>query len=116
MIRSLFSTCLLLGVIGSSCCGADLPAFTDPDEAGTDFQIQGEYVGKVGGELSIGIQVIALGNYEFEGVLNVGGLPSAGWDESTVYHLKGKTADSRTSFHGVHGERLKFLNANFKYE
>ncbi|MBP90553.1 MAG: hypothetical protein CMJ64_28230 [Planctomycetaceae bacterium] len=113
MIRSLFSTCLLLGVIGSSCCGADLPAFTDPDEAGTDFQIQGEYVGKVGGELSIGIQVIALGNYEFEGVLNVGGLPSAGWDESTVYHLKGKTADSRTSFHGVHGERLKFLNANF---
>lgn len=114
MIRLLFLTCLLLGIAASSCLSADLPAFTDPDKAGADFQIQGEYVGMVGGKLPIGIQVIAMGNNQFEGVLYDGGLPGAGWDESAVFHLKGKASDERTSFHGVHGERLMFANANFQ--
>ena len=91
------------------------PTFTNPVEAGADFQVQGEYVGKVGSELPIGIQVIALGNHQFQGVLYTGGLPGDGWDEGTVFHIKGETTnDGRTAFHGVHGERLMFANSNFR--
>lgn len=48
--------------------------------AGPDFDVQGEYVGTVGGAGAIGIQVIALGNSEFQAVYYPGGLPGAGWD------------------------------------
>ena len=103
-----------LGTTASTLPGEEV-AFTDPDEAGADFQVQGEYVGRVGSELPIGIQVIALGNHKFQGVLYDGGLPGDGWDEGTVFHIKGETAnDGRTVFHGVHGERLMFTNANFR--
>jgi len=105
--------CLYFLVVASSGTSAELPTFTNPDKAGPDFQIQGEYVGKVGTKLSIGIQVIALGKYQFQGVLYAGGLPGAGWDESTVFHIKGTTQDGQTAFHGVHGEPLMFANSNF---
>ena len=39
-----------------------LPTFTTAAAAGPDFQIQGEYVGQVGGRLPIAAQVIALGD------------------------------------------------------
>ena len=97
----------------STCSVADFITFTDPNRAGNDFQIQGEYVGQAGDEIPIGIQVIASGNHEFEGVLYTGGLPGTGWDQGTVFHVKGKTTDRNTVFHGVHGERLKFPNSNF---
>ncbi len=102
-----------LVTIAATCSGADLVTFTDSDRAGADFQIQGEYVGKVGDEIPIGIQVIAVGNHDFEGVLYTGGLPGAGWDQGMVFHVKGKTADRDTVFHGIHGERLMFTNSNF---
>lgn len=93
--------------------GADLPTFNDPGTAGPDFLVQGEYTGRVGGRLPIGIQLIALGKHEFAGVLYVGGLPGAGWDTGTVFHIKGQTQKGQTALHGVHGERLNFPNANF---
>ena len=94
---------------------SELPTFTDPDEAGPDFQVQGEYAGNVGSGFPIGIQVIALGNHQFQGVVFSGGLPGEGWDESTVSHIGGKTQeDGRTAFHGIHGERLKFASSNFR--
>ena len=94
---------------------SELPSFTDPAEAGPDFQVQGEYAGNVGSGFPIGIQVIALGNHEFQGVVFAGGLPGAGWDESTVSHIGGRTQeDGRTAFHGIHGERLKFASSNFR--
>jgi hypothetical protein len=89
-------------------------AFTDPEKAAPDFQVQGEYVGRIGGELPVGVQVIALGKHEFQGVFYTGGLPGAGWNESTVFHIKGKTHDGKTNFHGIHGERLMFPNANLQ--
>jgi len=93
----------------------ELPTFTNPAEAGPDFQVQGEYAGNVGSDFPIGIQVIALGNHEFQGVVYNGGLPGAGWDESTVSHIGGRTQeDGRTAFHGIHGERLKFTSSNFR--
>ncbi|MCB1232819.1 MAG: DUF1080 domain-containing protein [Verrucomicrobiae bacterium] len=64
------------------CWAADnLPAVIDPTEVAEDpaFVIQGEYSGEVGDQ-KIGVQVIALGSGEFEGVLCHGGLPGDGWD------------------------------------
>jgi len=61
---------------------ADGPAITDPKEAGIDYQIQGEYVGKVpadAGDETWGAQVIALGNGQFELIGYKGGLPGDGW-------------------------------------
>jgi hypothetical protein len=89
-------------------------AFTDPEKAGPDFQVQGEYVGTVGGVLPVGVQVIALGQHEFQGVFYTGGLPGAGWDEGTVFHIKGETQDGQTNFYGIHGDRLKFAHTNFR--
>ena len=112
-IRLASRVLVFVASVALSCLGAELPTFTDPSKAGPEFQIQGEYAGKVGGKLSIGVQVIALDNHQFEGVLYNGGLPGAGWDESTVFHIKGETTDAKTTFHGVHGERLMFPNSNF---
>jgi hypothetical protein len=108
------SLLLFFGAVASSCLGANFPAFTDPHQAGADFQIQGEYAGQVGGELPIGVQVIAVGEHQFEGVLYPGGLPGDGWNERAVFHVKGTTEDGQTEFHGIHGERLKFASANFR--
>ncbi|MCX7394509.1 MAG: DUF1080 domain-containing protein [Planctomycetales bacterium] len=92
----------------------DFPAFTDPTKAGPDFDVQGEYVGIVGGSHSIAAQVIAMGDGKFDGVLYGGGLPGAGWDERTQFHFRGESKDGVTSFVGLHGERLKFDNSNFR--
>ena len=99
--------------LAHSAKAAEYPTFTDPKKAGADFQVQGEYVGKVGGKLPIGIQVMAQGKRKFIGVIYTGGLPGAGWDESTAFHVRGKTQQGKTIFEGVHGERLLFSNPNF---
>ena len=107
--------CTTSEALSSTGRAPELPSFTDPAEAGPDFHVQGEYAGNVGSGFPIGIQVIALGNREFQGVLYAGGLPGAGWDESTVSHIGGETQpDGRTVFHGIHGERLKFASSNFR--
>ena len=107
--------CTTSGAFSSTGPPSELPTFTDPAEAGPDFQVQGEYSGNVGSDFPIGVQVIALGNHEFQGVVYTGGLPGAGWDESTVSHIGGKTQeDGRTVLHGIHGERLKFASSNFR--
>jgi hypothetical protein len=72
-------------------------AFTDPDKAGPDFQIQGEYVGDAAGGRT-GAQVIADGNGQFTVRILAGGLPGEGWDEKTVAQGSGKTADGKTTF------------------
>lgn len=58
------------------------PAFTDPQAAGVDFELQGEYLGEVKGEnesQKVGVQVIALGGGKFRSMGLIGGLPGDGW-------------------------------------
>jgi len=77
------------------------PTFNTPDEAGPDFLIQGEYVGKVQtdeGPVQFGVQVIALGDGRFEAVAHRGGLPGAGWDKSERIRIPGETKGGATTF------------------
>lgn len=78
------------------CWAADnLPATSDPGEAAKDpdFAIQGEYSGTAG-DAKIGVQVIALGDGEFEAVGRKGGLPGDGWDgEKPLKSTKAKRAE-----------------------
>jgi hypothetical protein len=78
------------------CWAADKsPATGDPAEAAKDpdFGIQGEYVFN-GGEEKIGVQIIALGDGEFEAVARKGGLPGDGWNgEKPLETAKGKRAE-----------------------
>lgn len=86
---------LLAALIPPLCRAADnLPATSDPAEAAKDpdFALQGEYTGTSGDE-KIGVQVIALGDGEFEAVLSHGGLPGDGWNgEKPRVSVKAKRA------------------------
>ena len=106
-------------VLGTVTAGAadKYPTYIDPSVAGRDYVVQGEYVGKVGGKIPIGVQVIALGGGKYEGIVHGGGLPGAGWDGITRYYIRGEWKRGRGEaprFVGVHGERLKFENHNFR--
>ena len=77
MCATLFAT----GIAGV--LSAQDGVYTDPTEADDDFKRQGEYVasGEVDGQkFDMGIQVIALGDHKFQGVIYLGGLPGAGWN------------------------------------
>ena len=83
------------------------PTFTDAESAGPDFAIQGEYVGSVGGVLPVAVQVIALGEGEFEGVMFRGGLPGNGWDGAERKYFRGRSDGNRTELHGICGYQLE---------
>jgi len=69
-----------------------------PQEAGPDYAVQGEYLGKVdlnGSEVDMALQVIARGNGEFDSVAYFGGFPGEGWQgtDETKLTASGKTTD-----------------------
>jgi hypothetical protein len=67
-------------------------AVIDPAEADADFAYQGEYSGwcwQGRGWIWSGLQVVALGDGKFDGVLYRGGLPGQGWDRSIPENLSG---------------------------
>lgn len=80
-------------------------AYLDAEEAGADFAVQGEYVGKLG-DANIGVQVIARGNGKFDAVVLPGGLPGAGWDGKTRHSLSGATEEGKTSLKGDGGSAV----------
>jgi hypothetical protein len=86
------------------------PTFLDPKDAGPDYVAQGEYVGAVGDE-RVGVQVIALGDGKFHGVLYHGGLPGAGWDGGEKIEGDGATEGEKVIFRGKDGEGIVELAA-----
>jgi hypothetical protein len=75
----------------------------EPQEAEKlpDFRYQGEYVGAVHtdeGQRPYGVQIIALGDGEFEGVGYPGGLPGDGWNEGQKRYGKGELKDEKVTF------------------
>ncbi len=84
----------------------DTKTYTTQEEAPASYQMQGEYVGKVtvdGAEVKYGVQVIALGNDEFEAVTYPGGLPGEGYSGGNYDELlkaKAKASGDKIEFKG----------------
>lgn len=98
------TTMAMLVVMGSAVAaglGADKnQTWTDPAVAAKedpDFLVQGEYAG----EGPVGMQVVALGDGNFDGYLLEGGLPGAGWEKGKKrVKLTGSTIKGGTiAFH-----------------
>jgi len=88
----------------------DALTFLTVEEAGADYQIQGEYAGAIkhdGESVTLGMQVIALGNHEFDAVVYPGGLPGAGWNGEEKIRAKGSTKDGQTKIEAAdHGHAV----------
>ncbi len=86
--------------------------FTDAKNAGADFAVQGEYIGRMtlgGTPAAAGAQIIALGDGKFDLLLYTGGLPGEGWKRGEK-RLKaaGETKGDETVFRGESfGGKLK---------
>jgi hypothetical protein len=77
------------------------PCYLDPNEAGPDYAVQGEYVGAAGND-KIGVQVVATGKGQFTAVIYQDGLPGDGYarDKKKV-SIQGATKDGKTVFEGA---------------
>jgi hypothetical protein len=68
-------------------------AITDPEKAGVDYQIQGEYQSADGADEKWGAQIIAEGGGKFRAIGYRGGLPGDGWDGERHEYVSGELQD-----------------------
>lgn len=80
-LRSASRTALLTVALASVACGQTA---LEPEEGGTDFLMQGEYLGKLETVTPMGVQVIAMGSGTFKAVFLAGGMPGQGWTGERV--------------------------------
>jgi hypothetical protein len=77
--------------------GSKAGVYLDPESAGPDYRVQGEYLGefstKDGKTAKLGAQVVALGEGNFLAVFLRGGLPGDGSDGKTRIEVPGKAHD-----------------------
>jgi hypothetical protein len=107
-IASLLSLCGLLIALVLTAEATAKPKLPPPQgatseaEAGPDFAIQGEYLGEFPADPkgACGIQVIALGEGQFQAVVFKGGLPGDGAEKKPLLRLTGRTAGGKTTFTG----------------
>jgi hypothetical protein len=102
---SMAGVSVLLGVLllaASTACGKKKgrESFLDPEKAGPDFAVQGEYEGKLKDGAKFGAQVVALGDGKFDVYFLTGGLPGAGWDGKKRAKASGKRGEDKTTFKG----------------
>jgi len=94
---------------GSSIEAADrgVRVATEPDKAGPDFAVQGEYLGKLSTGEALGVQVVALGEAGFDAIVFSGGLPG---DAAVVGReplaAHGETVDGVTTLRSEQGEGI----------
>lgn len=113
MLFSLRRAFAALCVVGAATVayGAEpgLPTFTNAEEAGPEFVIQGEYLGEVNtddGPTPFGVQILALGDGKFRAVAYPGGLPGEGWSRGDEKHTaEGKLENGQAVFGGGDGGR-----------
>jgi hypothetical protein len=88
---------VVVSVLSHWAYGADA-AVTDPEQAGVDYQVQGEYAGQLTNDEKWGARVIALGDGQFQLIGYRNGLPGEGWDGSTSDRVSGALTDGVARF------------------
>lgn len=104
--HSFWLLALAMLVAGSSLVAQGDPKYaaSDLSQVDQDYWYQGEYKGgaKLGitAQVCFGLQVVALGDGNFEGKLLMGGLPGAGWNKFAQIPMKGKRAERTLTMTG----------------
>ncbi len=78
-------------------------AYTSAEEAGLDYQLQGEYSGLIAGgfrQKRMGVQVVALGDGKFRVVELAGGLPGDGWNGLDRQEFDGQLTGALATYSG----------------
>lgn len=103
-MRRLLPLLLLFSPALALAADSKADTYTTAKEAGPDFAMQGEYVGKDEEGNAWGVQVVALGDGKFDVVGYKGGLPGEGWKRGDeTKRGKGERTDDGAKFVGDDG-------------
>ena len=102
MTRLLASLCLLIAAVAPAWAqDKSQQAVVDSTKADADFLLQGEYAGPATASSNQGLQLVALGDGKFQGVLYGKGLPGESWDGKTHLALTGETVGGKLQLSGT---------------